>query len=248
VPRASSTARSVLTANLIVSCEAGMTCTDIDGTIGCCPEGETCDYVVSCIDYSDASCSGSTTAASGCCPSEAPYCNAVSGVCAPVPVSSTLSSSLVRTRITSTSSTATLVPAATMAASPTLTPSADAAPSAPVAPPTTIDESYIETVTATDAVQTGILTDTAEAPSMGGDLIREMPLPSGPMPSGPMPSGTPSGGLLPPYPAGNTSMFTNETGSGNMTLFTGAAAKRTSGVGAAAAAGLVGLGLVFSLM
>jgi hypothetical protein len=80
---------------------------------------------------------------------------------------------------------------------------------------------------------------------MSGDMVREMPLPSGPMPSG-----APSASLLPPYPMGNTSdlTFSNETGYGNMTLFTGAAAKATSGVGAAAAAGLVGLGIVFSLM
>lgn len=48
----------------VVSCVEGSVCTDIGGVVGCCPAGETCDWLQECKDFAAEECAGE--GAEGC--------------------------------------------------------------------------------------------------------------------------------------------------------------------------------------
>ncbi|KAI5807998.1 hypothetical protein DFH27DRAFT_291317 [Peziza echinospora] len=59
-----------------LSCRTGQYCVIVNGAVGCCPEGKTCNAVKSCLDYSTKGCEkGGTHKGALCCAKEVPHCN-----------------------------------------------------------------------------------------------------------------------------------------------------------------------------
>ncbi|KAI5850591.1 hypothetical protein BZA05DRAFT_58243 [Tricharina praecox] len=219
-----------------ISCVEGSVCTDIGGVVGCCPAGETCDWLQECKDFAAEECAGE--GAEGCCPEEAPYCDQARSICTAVPVSASAS-----VASSSSSSSSSTLPPLRLAITTTTSSLASISPTTSLLPAEAETTILFETFETAVAVPTSLVLD-EPFPTRTFDALDGARITAAAGTGTAQPS-QPSGLIVPPAPlypasngtgfagfAGNASAGTNVTGNMNLTRFESAAGGRARGAGA----------------